>query len=339
MTSEERREFARKQRQQFNKATQADKRAGRVSWKNDGKVILYLHPTAEIHNRRRHWLPVAIEQEKVERRRKIKVKKLVNLPFNCPGEDVCPVCKFRADVKENSAIELDDVVLEFKAGRDTQEWTKGDVIGTEGYDYKRDLYARADFVTVAVVAENASGAEPDEVKAEIFDGAKSLGNRINKEIDSEIEEHDEEVGNPWINPYPFKLTFDGSKPPSDMYSAHALITRKPTPKVKEALDGPAPSLKDEVSTEGMVEKLAEIVLAADITGTIEPPKATRSSKAKVAKPAAGAKEQPGVEEEELPAEPEPFDCTECGRELNPDATECPECGTKFEFVDDEEAPF
>lgn len=340
MTQEQRTEAARAKRRKFKDANAPENNTGRIDWKKGGKVLIYLHPDADIHKRRQHFLRIEGEVEEVKNGRKVKRKVLLTRSFNCPGEDICPACQFRARVREDSSIDNDDVVLEFRAGRDVEQWTKGDVIKAEGYDFRKDLYARPDFVTIAVVAEDSAGNEPEEPKAEIFQGSKSLGRRIDEEIDSEIDERGEDIGNPWINPYPFRLTFDDSKPPSDKYGAHAIIDRKPTEKVQAALDGPVPDLSREISTDGMVDAIRDVIEWADVTGqkveTSEPEPETPRQRAVKRKAKAKVKPDPEPEPEPELEAGSTFECPECGYELPSTVNECPECGTEFE---DEAAPF
>lgn len=266
MDAEKRKALARKARESMNKnmTNNSFKKVDRIDWKKEGKALVYLYPGSETGKRWRHWLPIEIEKDEVnaKTKKKRKIKTLIRLPFNCPGPDDCAACKFRARVSEDSGIDVDQPVLSFGHGAKKEIYVKGEVMGLEAYGFKKSLKGRCEFVTVGVEAEDASGVAPKDPKPMLFCGPPSLGEKIIKAMDNVIDEYGEEKGNPHINPYPFKLTYNKGALPNDQYDARPRLTFKPTDAVKAALDLPPPDISSELKTDG--DRIAKIIDGASL---------------------------------------------------------------------------
>lgn len=266
MDAEKRKELAKKARESMSKNMPSTnfKKVDRIDWKKEGKVLLYLYPGAVTHKRWRHWLPLEIEKEEInaKTKKKRKIKTTIKVPFNCPGPDECAACKFKSRVSDDASIDVDQAVLSFGHGAKKEVWVKGEVMGLNEYGYQKSLRSQCEFVTVAVEAEDASGVAPKDPKPMLFCGPPSLGDAIIKEMNSVIDEYGEDKGNPHINPYPFKLTYDKKASPGKQYDARSRVTFKPDDAVLGALEAPAPDISGELRTDG--KKIAEIISAASL---------------------------------------------------------------------------
>ena len=259
MTKEERIKRAREKMEKLRKATKTRSRTDRMDWRPKAKVVL--HPDTDIVDRLRVWFPKEVEVKEKEgegegkrkrddSKRKPKVK-VVTVPYNVsndPKED--PFAKLRKMLKEDKSIDAEDIVISVGSGRNKVDLCKGEILGWEGYNFRKRLVPQSDFVCVAVMVEDSKGNRPPDLKAEILSGAKSLGNDIRKEIESEIDESGEEEGNPFITPYPFILTFDENEQGTDMYSARARPQEakrlEKDSKLMAILDAEPPDLDDEI---------------------------------------------------------------------------------------------
>lgn len=334
--------------------------AKHLDLKAKGKAIVFLHPDSGIYKRNTYWFPYygeAIEDNK-------KVIKTYDLMIVCPGQDVNPISKLRKSLRENKDIDHDEVILKVGKGEHLVEYTKGDILGEEGYDWKKSLAYRTEYLFGVIDKD-----EPTEVHP--FVAPKSLGNKITKVIEDQIEEEGEEDGNPFINPYAFKLSYNKSEQPANMYQA-VWNKSKVTPEIEELLDGDGPDLKPLVE-KTKVEKIAYLVrealaydedeLGLDLSAADdfdpeelkpdfrnndsedkeeEKPKKKTSRKKKVEEEEEEEKpkkkrpskkvvepepeEEEDDEDEEEDEEEEMIECPECGEEIPADSTECPECG-------------
>jgi len=242
MTPEQRKEAARAKLAKLKEATQS-KGVNRMDWRPRAKI--YLHPDTEIYDRRRHWFSKEVE-DKDEKGGK-KKSKLATFPYNCPGEKKCAFCALRSYLRDHDEIDNDEVILAVGQGKAREEYVKGEILGLkdQGYDYRRDLYPRGDFVCAAVMVENSKKERPTELKLEVFSGAKALGKEIRKEIETEVDERGDE-GNPFFSPYPFLIQFDESESGSDMYSAKARPSEHPDDAIQAILDSEPPDFSDEI---------------------------------------------------------------------------------------------
>lgn len=242
--------------------------AQRMDWKPKAKI--YLHPDTELHDRLRIWFPKEIELKqdddgKSGRRSKSSGKgaktKVVNLPFNVPSNPKeCPFQTLRQILKDRGDVDGDDVILSVGSGRNRVEMCKGEILGWDGYDFRKSLKPQSDFVCAAIMISDKNGKRPDDLKCEVLSGAKSLGTEIRKEIESEIDESGEEAGNPFFNSYPFIIEYDENERGSDMYSARARVQESPKgdEKLEKLLEADPPSLEEEIELSDVDVMLATL---------------------------------------------------------------------------------
>ncbi len=242
--------------------------AQRMDWKPKAKI--YLHPETELHDRLRIWFPKEVEikrdeEDKGGTRKKSAGKsaksKVINLPFNVSSNPKeCPFQTLRQILKDREEIDGDDVILSVGSGRQRVEMCKGEILGWEGYDFRKSLRPQSDFVCAAIMIADKNGKRPDELKCEVLSGAKSLGTEIRKEIESEIDESGEEAGNPFFTPYPFIIEYDENERGSDMYSARARVQESPKgdEKLEKLLEADPPSLEEEIELSDVDVMLATL---------------------------------------------------------------------------------
>ncbi len=225
LTKEQRKERARAKMVKLREASKSNKSADRMDWRPKAKVVF--HPDTEIKPRRRIWFPKVVDDKDDDKKGKKGKKgngktKVVSVPFNVPFDlEKCPFTLLSKILREDDTIDGEENILCIGTGRNKVELCKGEILGWDGYDYKKSLKVGNDFVAVAVMIENVKKKRPSNLKAVIFSGAKSLGSDIMKEIESEMDESGEELGCPFITPYPFILQYDEDERGSDMYSANA----------------------------------------------------------------------------------------------------------------------
>ena len=215
--------------------------------KESNKLSVAFSMLDAFHKRSRHWAPTLVEQEVIIRGKKKNVKKYINMPYVCPnindGDKKCPYCKFINFLRDEN-IDLDEEVLKFGTGKDTQVYLAGDVIGEQGYDWKHDLRTKIEYLITAV--------DIDEVEKgkRVLAIALTTGRAIKNVIQSSIDDTDEETGNPFITPYPFNLTYNPDEIPAKKYSAQRsqkklkkavrkLIKEEPLTEVIQKMSTPA----------------------------------------------------------------------------------------------------
>lgn len=200
------------------------KKSDIMDWKSKGKIQIFLHPESGIRRRNSHWISAYVEREveetkgKGKDKKKVKVKKMVVVPYmiNCPNTkehpNNCFVCNLRKYLRDNEDIDNDEIILEVGEGDDMVQYSKGDIIGEEGFDWKKNMSYRKEYLFGVVDAEEAA-------KTEVLIAPLSLGKEIKKVIQNEIEDEGEEEGDPFKNPYPIKITYDEDEVPAKMYAA------------------------------------------------------------------------------------------------------------------------
>lgn len=223
--------------------------AKHLDLKAKGKAIVFLHPDSGIYKRNTYWFPYYGEVEE----NGTKTKKTYDIMIVCPGMDINPIAQLRKALRENEDIDFDEVILRVGQGDQMVEYTKGDIIGEDGYDWKKNLAYKTEYLFGVIDKDNPKEIHP-------FVAPKSLGKKITKVIEDQIEEEGEEDGNPFINPYAFKLTFDKNLPPSEMYNA-TWNKATVTPEIQELLDAEGPDLQP-LTEPTPVEKIAYLVREA-----------------------------------------------------------------------------
>jgi hypothetical protein len=252
------------------------------SWKDDGRITIWLHTKR---------LPVAVWQHNLPKLVTFESKKSGEMEkhywgegYNCPEpEDVlrrqykinedgsrkeeitgaCGVCKmleFLAMSVESGELNWTDKVLEYRGADDPEEDCVLHVGGMLGY-FGRDLDEdeEADLKEHRIKPslawkENAMGklkyvlpvvdhAHPEK-GVQIAVQPQSVGDAIKKVIADEMaSEKREEDGNPQINPYAIELLYDDREPNfSKQYTARRIKRVEMTPAIEKLIRGESPDL-------------------------------------------------------------------------------------------------
>jgi len=209
------------------KAKQKNSTSDTMKWKP--KTVVLLHGPTGIHQREIHYFPVWKEIEVKDSKGK-KGKKKFQVVKNfviCPGSDRCAICQLKSGVKD-SDLDDDEVILTIGEGKAEEEYLKGDILHLEGFDWQRRISPRSEFIFGAIPVDNPT---PPQVLV----APKSLGEAIEKVISNQQEDEGMDEGDPFQNPYGFKLVYDEKALPADMYDAHYFRV-KMDKKFKKLLD-------------------------------------------------------------------------------------------------------
>lgn len=182
------------------------------AWKEDGQLIFWVHPKAMFADRDTLLLPVAYTDDDDEKRI-LWVRR-----FHHGDEDVA--AKLLDWLAEEEDIDEDEVVLKLKHGKDKVSYTKGGLLGLKGYSFKdKQLNARTESLMGVIPHDDPA----NQILALPITGGKKVWN----EIQSQMKDRGEE-GNPQLNPYPLKVTYDNkAKRGSDYYDAHVCLEKLP----------------------------------------------------------------------------------------------------------------
>lgn len=349
-----RRQEARRRRREAGEISKRRRKTDRVDWKgkDSGTVTVLIHPESEMYRRWRHWLPTLIEKEETTKDgRKRRVKRWVRVPFNCPKDpetkEGCPACDLVERLKADDSVEMDSVILRYGTGRDVQEYTKADIIGDESGDWRRRVKSQPDFIGCVVVAQDASGKQPDNVRPQVLEDKLTCHQAIMDCIESEEAELGEDEGNPWLNPYAIRLKYDRSKPTQSRFDARVVARYKITDEVQAALDADPCDLAEEVSTTGVAEKLEKILATGNVVDVEEAAPQTvpdgRKSRKELADEKKGRRVADEAAEEAVEDVTEPdqepsedtFDCPHCAGQMPVTTDKCPHCGADLS----EDEPF
>jgi hypothetical protein len=183
------------------------KKTGKFSsWKERGKLAFVIHPGSKIGKRTRIVFRKPVYNEEKEEWSIWTISRLYK-----GKEDI--VFKFVSWLKGNDKIDADDVVLRIKADDKVEKFTKGDLLGMKGYSWQKNIFRpRTEYLFCVV---DLDGKRELEILSLPF----GAGKKLNKVMDQEIEERGEEKGDPWSNPYPFRVTFDKNESGGNMYNA------------------------------------------------------------------------------------------------------------------------
>lgn len=311
-----------------------------------GKAIVFLHPSSKIFRRNSYWFPYYGQVEV----NGSKTMATNDVMIVCPGLDKNPIAQLRKALRDDKSIDLDEIILKVGKGDQLVTYTKGDIIGEEGYDWKKSLAYKTEYLFGVINKD-----EPDAVHP--FVAPKSLGKKITKVIEDQIEEEGEVAGNPFVTPYAFKLTFNKSAAPSDMYNA-VWNKAEVTPEIQELLDADGPdnrplveptpipkiawliqqclvydagdlgldlSAADDFNPEDMIRKPRE---DENEEGEKPAPKKEQKEKkapAKKESKAPASRPETKVEDEEEEND-DIIECPECEADIPADSETCPECG-------------
>jgi RNA polymerase subunit RPABC4/transcription elongation factor Spt4 len=223
--------------------------------KESGKAIVWLHPSSGIFKRDTHYFPVyATVIEDNKRIKKVYMAMIIH-------EDVksCLICQLRKALRDNEDIDMDEIILRVGEDSDEVEYSKGEIIGAEGYGWKKNLSYKTEYLFGVV-----NNAKPEKVLK--LTAPKSLGKKITKVIEDQIEEEGEEEGNPFKKPYAFKLSYDkDADQPSNMYDA-VWNKAECTDEITELLEGEGLDLSvlTEVTSEAKVAYIIREALVYDV---------------------------------------------------------------------------
>jgi hypothetical protein len=312
-----------------------------------GKAIVFLHPGAKIYKRNAYWFPYYGTVEK----NGSKTTEVHDRMIVCPGLDKNPIAQLRKALRDDKSIDLDEVILKVGKGSDAVEYLKGDIIGEDGYDWKKNLAYKTEYLFGVINKDEPKAVHP-------FVAPKSLGKRITKVIEDQIEDEGDVEGNPFLTPYAFKLGFNKSLPANEMYSA-AWNKAEVTPEIKALLEGPGPDNKPLIEPtpipmiawllrEALAYDADELKLDLSAADEFNPEdlnrrsnsdeetteekapakkekKETPASKGKVKKEKETKRPETKVEDEEE-EDDDLIECPECGEEIAADSETCPSCG-------------
>lgn len=278
-----------------------------TDWRKNGKCIFYVHPSSTIEKRSSLYLRAVVKNADGEEEIR-SVRRLYT-------GDNDPAKLFRLWLEEDDQYDLDDVILRAKTkGGDVEEFTKGDLLGHDDYDWRKNILRVSREALLCVVNVTEKGDPPTE--PEILALKISCYKKLDKVWDGEIEEVGEEEGDPWNNPYPCKVTYDPSEQGTNMYDAGTVRhkVRPLTNEVRAVLGMPAIDMSpyvdpsQESTPEGttlqILRKLCVVscpVLGSDVEA--ETPEETEEPKTKRGRPK-GSKNKPKQQEPEEEASEE-----------------------------------
>jgi hypothetical protein len=178
------------------------------AWKDDGKLIFWLHPDSMLEDRDIVRLPVPWvnnDDEKVI---------LWITRFHRGDKDIA--AQFLDWLADQEDIDEDEIVLRCKHGKEKKQFNKGELLGLKGYGYKGKV--------LNPKTESVSCIIPNDDPAVKFLAVPvTAGKKIWGQIESQMDERGDE-GNPQLNPYPLKVTYDSkAKTPGDYYDASVVI--------------------------------------------------------------------------------------------------------------------
>jgi len=350
-------------------------------WKEAGKIVVWLHPKSSPVKVYAHSFIVEDEIKDDETGKKKKILRFPKFvgpdspevydkqffrnrdhggPERAPDRDPFLILREWLRVKcEANELAHDDVVFEWTDHKNSSiiKWTAGELSGlvkTGKRNFNHTLTAKCEYI-LAVVDD----AHPDK-GTQIARESNLLGQRLREEIKNQIES-DGDDGNPEINPYAFKWTFDGSVAIASMYGVSRFNRAKLTDEIREvfAADPPDIAKYAEVHPDDMTKIRAAFEAAAQIDlpldqifsedpavrrailrgdvvksgGTAGRRAPARETKTDDDEPAPRARKK--VERAEPDAERIP--CDECGHPMLPTEAKCPKCGAEYE-VDGDEKP-
>lgn len=177
------------------------------SWKEDGKLTFWLHPGSMVDDRETLMLPVASTNDDGE-------KKIGWVRRFTEGEDDF-ASVFLAWLGEQDDIDADDVVLKLRHGKDRKDYRKGDLLGLKGFGWEgKILNSRVESIMCIVPHEDPA--------VRLIALPISAGKRVWKVIEDSIDDLGEDEGNPQVNPYAIKVTYDkNAKRGADKYDANS----------------------------------------------------------------------------------------------------------------------
>lgn len=210
------------------------------SWTDRGQIKVWLHPEPPL-TRNLH----SIRQVKIDEDDRGVSKKIVWLPWVChedehfhqlmrakknPEPTTCPMCMLIDHLRQRDDVQLDDVIFELRAGKETYVITRGEFLGEVKDAWKDVALAKGDYLI------NAIGVDAPEEGAKILQAKYQLVKELQKVIVEEVGELGDE-GNPEKTPRAYRFTFDKT---NSRYGVMPYERAKVTDAVTDAWNGPAP---------------------------------------------------------------------------------------------------
>lgn len=273
-------------------------------WKKNGKTFGWIHPGG-IYEREVHsWIPVLETQD--DGSTKIRKRK-----FNCAGSG-CPLCALiaMAESLHASGDVSGNAPLISAGGHPDLTFSISEIAGAGPWNKK--ISSKREYVVPWVPRDGRDPDHPVEVMSSTF----AVGRAIQTVIRSQIEDYGESRGDPMLNPYPLKLTYDSKESPQNKYHA-------------ERVGADICPMTDEIQSI-LNRDLEEFDL--DLDGLTEPGNSIKILEAiqtvwlEDTVPWADFESYVGLSLPETCFESGPI-CT-CGHTLEPGLKFCPECGEK-----------
>lgn len=255
-------------------------------WKEAGKIVVWLHTKSSPVKVYAHSFIVEDEIKDDETGKKKKILRFPKFvgpdsaevydkqffrnrdhggPERAPDRDPFLILREWLRVKcEAGELAHDDVVFEWTDHKNSSiiKWTAGELSGlvkTGKRNFNHTLAAKCEYI-LAVIDD----AHPDK-GAQIARESKLLGDKLREEIKNQIES-DGDDGNPEVNPYAFKWTFDGNASVANMYGVSRFNRAKLTDEIRDALASDPPDIAKyaEVHPDDMTKIRAAFEAAAQI---------------------------------------------------------------------------
>jgi hypothetical protein len=335
------------------------------NWKEDGKILVWLHQRAGIHCLWRHPFYRRVEL-------KDKPPEIWPERFNCfevdangnPNEEVlvnryrrdkdtkarlfsptCGFCRFEEDLYQSwhrKELSWTDEVFRFRAGQKTTTLHVGGVTGLFRNPKLTDD-EKAEIANIGVFQKEAWKYDT-RVKPEylfcvaVGNDPKSgiqkaiqpqgLGDKMKIEIGKQIKARGPK-GDPTRNPYPFLWEYSESGSFDDAYTVTAMTEEKPSPEILALINSDPPDVS--TFTRGQSKKLVRTaleqacVLDVDWDDYFPPGELEQQPREE-----APAEQQTRTPEVKGPQEDDDMcACDQCGEAMKASATKCPHCGKSY----------
>lgn len=255
--------------------------AGFLSWRDDGKMLLWLHPAAPIVSRWAHqFYKVEVFEDKDDKGKAKRTEKIQFFRFNCLEKTVvlerqrfrdkqgqremppvvCPYCKLTEHVHqgiEDGSINWMDPLFKFESEEDEFVIYTGGIAGMfrskdlSGDDKKvlkkaniriDEAYKQDGYASQGFIFCVIPHDEPDQCL--IARETQALGKKMQKVINDQIDSEGAIKGNPCLTPYAFEWRYFEDEQFSDKYDVVAKRSVEPTAEVLAAFEEPPPNLTE-----------------------------------------------------------------------------------------------
>ena len=211
--------------------------AGRLGdWKKNGSIVIFIQTSSGLTPRLFHLIPYVGEDD--------KGKKVIRFyAFVChedpehyskqmPAQH-CPIDRAIDILIDDGRIDEDEIIWDASIGNRNKDRVANKLDFCQidkTADWRNSFKPAVQYIFVAVDVEKVSeglvvAVEPQTV-------GQSISACVTREIDS--QEGDE--GDPEINPYAFKLTYDPDALPKDKYDAYAFRKAEYTDEIRELIE-------------------------------------------------------------------------------------------------------